>query len=165
MVKRTSLGELISTAIAAEDAARKVYLGFVHKFYSQPEVSNFWQTMADDESDHGRILSGMRECVPAEDLSTPIDARLAEKAKQLKALDIRKLVNSVTNLDDAYRIAYDLESSEVNTIFNFLTIRFLSSDKSYDIITATIDRHLLRLADFTRTFGDAEQCKQIAAIA
>ena len=34
-----------------------------------------------------------------------------------------------------------------------------------ELITATIDRHLLRLADFTRTFGDAEQCKRIAAIA
>ena len=98
------------------------------------------------------------------DMNTPIDARMAEKAEQLQNLDIRELVNSVENLDDAYRIAYDLESSEVNAIFNFLTIRFLSSDESYDIISATIDRHLLRLADFSRTFGDAEQCKQIAAI-
>jgi hypothetical protein len=165
MVKLTSLGELIDTAIAAEQAARKVYLGFTHKFFFRPDVSDFWQTMADDESDHARILAGMRECVPAEDLITPIDARLAEKARQLRALDIHKLVSSVDNLDDAYRIAYDLESSEVNTIFNFLTIRFLSTDESYDIITATIDRHLLRLAEFTRTFGDAEQCKHIAAIA
>ena len=53
----------------------------------------------------------------------------------------------------------------LNTVFNFLTIRFLSTDESYDIITATIDHHLLRLAEFTRTFGDAEQCKRIAAIA
>ena len=165
MVKLTSLGELIDTAIAAEDAARKVYLGFTHKFISLPDISDFWQTMADDESDHARILSGMREHVSAEELAAPIDARLAEKAHQLRGLDIRKLVNSVHNLNDAYQVAYDLESSEVNTVFNFLTIRFLSVDESYDIITATIDRHLLRLAEFTRAFGDAEQCKRIAAIA
>jgi rubrerythrin len=47
-----SLGELIREAIAAEQAARKVYLGFAHKFAERPDVSNFWQTMADDESDH-----------------------------------------------------------------------------------------------------------------
>jgi hypothetical protein len=41
----------------------------------------------------------------------------------------------------------------------------LSTDESYEIISATIDRHLLRLADFARTFGDAEHCKHIAAIA
>ena len=164
MIKITSLGELIEAAIAAENAARKVYLGFTHKFIFRPDASEFWQLMADDESDHARILSEMREHVPEEDMNTPIDARMAEKAEQLQNLDIRELVNSVENLDDAYRIAYDLESSEVNAIFNFLTIRFLSSDESYDIISATIDRHLLRLADFSRTFGDAEQCKQIAAI-
>lgn len=165
MVKITSLGELIETAIAAENAARKVYLGFTHKFVSRPDASDFWQTMADDEADHARILLEMREHVSEEDMNTPIDARLAEKAEQLQALDIRELVNSVANLDDAYRIAYDLESSEVNSIFNFLTIRFLSTDESYEIISATIDRHLLRLADFTRTFGDAEHCKHIAAVA
>ena len=165
MVKLMLLGELIETAIAAEDAARKVYLGFTHKFISQPEVSDFWQTMADDESEHGRILTEMRSHLPADELTLPVDARLAEKAEQLKKLDICKLVSSVRNLDDAYRIAYDLESSEVNTVFNFLTIRFLSTDESYDIITSTIDHHLLRLAEFTRAFGDAEQCRHIAAIA
>ena len=164
MIKITSLGELIETAIAAESAARKVYLGFTHKFIFRPEASEFWQLMADDEGDHARILSEMREHVSEEDMNTPIDARMTEKAEQLQTLDIRELVNSVETLDDAYRIAYDLESSEVNAIFNFLTIRFLSSDESYDIISATIDRHLLRLADFSRIFGNAEQCKQIAAI-
>ena len=164
MIKITSLGELIETSIAAESAARKVYLGFTHKFIFRPDTSEFWQLMADDEGDHARILSEMREHVSEEDMNTPIDARMTEKAEQLQTLDIRELVNSVANLDDAYRIAYDLESSEVNAIFNFLTIRFLSSDESYDIISATIDRHLLRLADFSRTFGNAEQCKQIAAI-
>ncbi len=165
MAKLISLGELVDTAIAAEDAVRKVYLGFTHKFISRPDISDFWQTMADDESDHGRILSQMRKHVSAEELARPIDARLAEKAEQLRSLDIHKLVNSVSNLDDAYQVAYDLESSEVNTVFNFLTIRFLSTDESYDIITATIDHHLLRLADFTRAFGDAEHCKEIAVIA
>ena len=162
MIKLTTLGELIDTAIAAEHAARKVYVGFTHKFMHLPDVSDFWQTMADDEGDHGRILSGMRERVSYEELAAPIDARLAEKADRLKHLNIQQLVNSVGNLDDAYQVAYDLESSEVNAIFNFLTIRFLSTEESYEIITATIDRHLLRLADFTRTFGDAEQCKQVA---
>lgn len=165
MVKLTSVGGLIKTAIAAENAARKVYLGFTHKFISRPDASDFWQTMANDEGDHARILSEMREHVSAEELGMPIDARMAEKADQVKNLDIHKLVNSVDNLDDAYQIAYDLESSEVNAIFNFLTIRFLSTDESYEIISATIDRHLLRLADFARTFGDAEHCKHIAAIA
>ena len=165
MVELITLGELIDTAIAGEDAARKVYLGFTHKFIARPDVSDFWQTMADDEAEHGRILSRVHRRVPAGELGTVVDADLAKRANRLKGLDIHQLVNSVVNLDDAYRIAYDLESSEVNTIFSFLTMRFLSADESYAIISATIDRHLLRLAEFSHTFGDADQCKRIAAIA
>lgn len=165
MIKLISLSELLQTSIAAEHAARKVYLGFTHKFIDQPDASDFWQTMADDESDHANILSGLRDHVSARELDSPIDERLAAKAAQLKSLDARTLVNSVHNLNHAYQIAYDLESSEVNTVFNFLTIRFLSAEESYEIISATIDRHLLRLAEFSRIFGDAEHCKRISSIA
>ena len=165
MIKLTSVAELIDLAIAAEGTARKVYLAFTHKFISRPDASDFWQTMADDEGDHARILSNMREHLSADELSQAIDARLAEKADHLRNIDVRQIVSSVHNLDEAYQVAYELESSEVNAIFNFLTIQFLSADESYEIITATIDRHLLRLADFSRTFGDAEHCKIISAIA
>ena len=161
MAQLISLAELINAAIAAENAARKVYLGFTYKFSSRPDVADFWQTMADDEGDHARILSDMRIHIFEEDLRMPIDARLAEQARELNKLDVHQLVNSVRNLDEAYEIAYKLESSEVNTVFNFLTIRYLPIEESYEIITATIDRHLLRLARFTRTFGDAEQCQHI----
>ncbi|MEN8126637.1 MAG: ferritin family protein [Planctomycetota bacterium] len=165
MATLISLDELIDAAVTAEGVARKVYLGFTHRFMQCPDAANFWQTMADDESDHARILKDIRQHVSAEELASPVDARLADKAHDLRSLNPQALVNSITNLDDAYQIAYDLESSEVNTVFNFLTIRFLSTDESYDIITATIDRHLLRLAEFTRTFGDAEQCRQITVSA
>jgi rubrerythrin len=156
------LSDLIDTAIATEDTARKVYLGFTYKFSSQPEVADFWQTMADDESVHARILSSLRSHVSEDKLHVPIDARLAEMAQKLKVLDARALVNSIHTLDDAYKIAYELESSEANTIFNFLTIRYLPTDESYDIINATIDRHLLRLAEFSRQFGDVDKCQHIA---
>ena len=165
MFQLLTLNELIDAAIAAEDAARKVYLGFTHKFAHHPEAAQFWQTMADDEAGHAQLLADIRCRIPAAELLMPVDARLAEQAEQLKSLDIHKLVNTVRNLDDAYQTAYRLESSEVNTIFNFLTIRFLSTEESYTIISTTIDRHLLRLAEFIHAFGSADRCKQIPAIA
>ena len=165
MAQLMSLAELIDAAISAEDAARKVYLGFTHKFFSRPDVADFWQSMADDEGDHARILSDFRIHIFEEDLRMPIDARLAEQARELNKLDVRQLVNSIQNLDEAYEIAYKLESSEVNTLFNFLTIRCLPIEESHEIISVTMDRHLLRLARFTRTFGDAEQCRHVAVSA
>ena len=163
MVEQISLGELFDVAIASEKAARKIYLGFKHKFSPFPPVSEFWQTMADDEAEHARILARVRQGVLPADLETPVDARMAEKAQHMRDLDTHQIIHSVNTLDDAYKIAYDLEASEVNMVFNFLTIRFLSVAESSEIVSATVDLHLLRLAEFSRYFGDAEQCKAIPA--
>ena len=165
MGRLMTIADLIEAAIEAENAARKIYLGFSHKFLSHPEASDFWQTMADDEADHARILTDLRDMLEPDTLSVPIDAQLAEKALDLCNLDPIRKVNSITNLDDAYRIAYELESSEVNTIFNFLMIRCLSHERSCKIISSTMDTHLLRLAHFSRQFGSANQCRHIAASA
>ena len=161
MTEKITFSELINAAIAAEDAAQKIYLAFKSNFLYRPDIANFWQAMADDENEHAQILSSIHGRVAVEDLAKPVDIQLAEKAYELQGLRVQELIEPVHNLNDAYEIAYDLESSEVNTIFNFLTIRFLSTEESYGIISSTIDRHLLRLADFTRSFGDAEQCKRV----
>lgn len=161
MTELITYSELINAAIAAEDAAQKIYLAFKSKFLYRPDIAKFWQTMADDESEHAQILASIHGRVAVKDLAVLVDIQMAEKAYELQALRVQELIETVNNLNDAYEIAYDLESSEVNTIFNFLTIRFLSTDESYGIICSTIDRHLLRLAEFTRSFGDAEQCKRI----
>ncbi|MEN8126636.1 MAG: ferritin family protein [Planctomycetota bacterium] len=163
MAQLITFSELINAAIAAEDAAQRVYLAFKAKFLNRMDVAEFWQAMADDESDHAQILASIHGRVPIEDLTMLVGVEMAEKAYELQGLNVQELIDSVSNLNDAYEIAYALESSEVNTVFNFLAIQFLSTDESYVIVSSTIDRHLLRLAEFTRTFGDAEHCRQVLA--
>jgi rubrerythrin len=162
--KLITFSELINAAIAAEDAAQRIYLAFKGKFLYRPDIANFWQAMADDENEHAQILSRIHGRIAVEDLAVLVDIQMAEKAYTLQELNVLELINSLHNLNDAYEIAYDLESSEVNTIFNFLIIRFLSTDESYEIISSAIDPHLLRLAGFARTFGNTEQCKSVLAM-
>ena len=50
MTELITFSELINAAIAAEDAAQKIYLAFKSKFLFRPDVANFWQTMADDDN-------------------------------------------------------------------------------------------------------------------
>jgi len=159
-----TFSELLNASIAAEDAAQKTYLAFKSMFLSHPDIAAFWQAMADDEEQHARILAGIHGRVSIEDLTVNVDIEMAEQAYKLQTLEVLGLTESVGNLDDAYRVAFELESSEINTVFNFLAIRFLSADESHRIVSEVIDRHLLRLAEFSRRFGTAEQCKLIAAI-
>ena len=165
MTEQITFSELINAAIAAEDAAQRIYLAFKSKFLYRPDIANFWQAMADDENEHAQMLSSIHGHVAVEDLAKLVDIQLAEKAYELQGLMAQGLIDSVNNLNDAYEIAYALEYSEINTIFNFLTKRFLSTDESCGIISSTIDRHLLRLSKFICTSGDAKQCKSVLATA
>ena len=158
-----TVSELINAAIAAEESARKIYLAFKHMFQRHEAIADFWQAMANDEEEHAHVLARIHGVVPVEALSSHINASLVVKAYELQGIDINSLINSVNNLNDAYQIAYTLEASEVNTVFNFLAINFLPKDESYNIISSLIDTHLLRLAEFTRTFGDARQCCKVPA--
>lgn len=164
MTQYVTLNELINSAIAAEDAARTIYLAFKRMFRHHPPVAAFWQTMADDENEHARVLANVHGLVPVEALTAPINVELVQAAYELEGLNAGPLLDSISDLNDAYAVAYSLESSEINTVFNFLTIKFLPPNESYSIIASVIDPHLLRLAEFTRTFGDAEQCKKIPAL-
>lgn len=163
MDKLITYSELLNAAIAAENAARTIYLAFLEKFLHNPDAAKFWQHMADDEKEHAEILSRIHGIVPVEDLTVLVGRELAEKAYQVQQWKVQEVIGLVKNLNDAYEIAYCIESSEVNTVFNFLAIRFLPSDESYSIISSTMDKHLLRLTQFSRTFGDADRCKKIHA--
>lgn len=164
MSQTITTSELINAAIAAENAARNIYLAFKQMFRHRPDIADFWQAMADDEEEHARVLARVHGLVPVEGLTYPVDASAASKAYQLQGIDIDSMLESVNNLNDAYQVAYTLESSEVNVVFNFLAINFLPAEESYKIISASISPHLLRLAQFTRTFGDIEQCRKVPAL-
>lgn len=164
MAQYVTLNDLINSAIVAEDVTGNVYKTFERMFSHQPEVAAFWKTMADDENEHARILANVHGLVTVEALASLIRAEMVEKVYELKGLDIESLIASVHNLDDAYWIAYQLESSEVNTVFNFLTSQYLPADESYRIFSSVIEPHLLRLSELTRTFGGVEQCRGISAI-
>jgi hypothetical protein len=64
-------------------------------------------------------------------------------------------------LNDAYELAHELENSEVNSIFKFLTSELIPSDKQEEFIFSTIKQHQQKLLDFDRNFGDSEWRKGI----
>ena len=109
MTELITLSELINAAIAAEDVAQKVYLAFKQKFLYRQDVADFWQALAEDESEHAHILARVHGVVPVQDLTTMVDVDLAEMAYKLQGLNVEELIESVHNLNDAYEIAYKLQ--------------------------------------------------------
>ncbi len=105
-----------------ERLVSKVYFRFSHLFLHNPELRDFWWQMAVEEEQHACILLACKAIVENfQDKS--VDAEiLQEKADQLKtqiSTYLRKGTPSIT-MEEAFQIALELESSELNAIYSGL---------------------------------------------
>jgi len=135
---QATIGDLLAVGVQLEAAAQRFYEGLVEMFRHAPEVADFWRHFAADEMLHGKQLTELHASTSETRLSEPTDAMMLEAGRKLLVLSPEDRLREVRNLDDAYEIAHDLETSETNTIFRFFITEF-SQDRC--IITAML-RHL-----------------------
>jgi len=113
---------LISFA-AIERLVSKIYFRFSHLFLGQPELRDFWWEMAREEEQHACILQACRAVIEnfAEAALDPAINR--DKAQQLNLRLNAFLAQGTASLtlDEAFRIALDIESSEIDAIYSKLT--------------------------------------------
>ena len=112
---------LISFA-AIERLVSKIYFRFSHLFLAQPELRDFWWEMAREEEQHACILQACRAVIEnfAEaKLESTINR---DKAQQLSLRFNAFLAQGTPSLtvEDAFGIAVDIESSEIDAIYSKL---------------------------------------------
>lgn len=113
---------LISFA-AIERLVSKIYFRFSHLFLAQPELRDFWWEMAREEEQHACILEACRAVI-----ENFTDANLGptitrDKAQQLNLRLNGFLAQGTASLtvEEAFRIAVDIESSEIDAIYSRLS--------------------------------------------
>lgn len=106
-----------------ERLVSKIYFRFSHLFLTQPELRDFWWEMAREEEQHACILQACRAII--ENFS---DRQLDPSITRDKALQLNaRLSGFLTQgsaeltLEDAFRIAVDIESSEIDAMYSKLT--------------------------------------------
>jgi rubrerythrin len=163
MTKSMTLSHLFEYGIAAENASRDFYLGLAQKFSSRPDISSFWKIMADEEICHARTLEKARNSLSSDKLNASIDPSMEKKGQalcKLSILDIN-LLDSIRNLEDAYQLAHELESSDINIVFSFLKLKLIPDGEKDHLSTMSIEHHIQKLVDFPKIFGDAQIRKGI----
>jgi rubrerythrin len=105
--------------IGLEERSAELYLELSVRFFDNPELSWFWVEMAMEEKQHAGMLQHCREAgIFAEDLpDTGQIRRLNTLFQQLEA----RLAQPKLTLDDAFEMAVELESSEINDVYSRLT--------------------------------------------
>lgn len=105
-----------------ERLVSKVYYRFSHLFLHHPELRDFWWQMALDEERHAAILLACRVLIggPPEGALDPSISR--EKAEQLQAQISAYLGKGTPSIsvEEAFRIALEIECSEVDVIYGKL---------------------------------------------
>src|SRR6266581_4237603 len=118
--RRTTIREILDTAIELEKRTMALYVGFVKAFPRPEEVRNFWFTMARHEAGHCGALAlveGILESDPHRAAKTRVwfDPSTATRLRSLLSAYQREARSGV-RLERAFEMAIDLEASELEDV-------------------------------------------------
>ena len=105
-----------------ERLVSKIYFRFSHLFLHHPELRDFWWEMGVEEEQHASILLACRELIKNytdEALDPSIGRDKAEELKGRLSVYLNKGTPSI-EVEEAFRIALEIESSEIDTIYGKL---------------------------------------------
>jgi len=118
--RRTTIREILDTAIELEKRTMALYVGFVKAFPRPEEVRNFWFTMARHEAGHCGALALVESIVesdPRGAARTPVwfDPTTVTRLRSLLTAYLREARGGV-GLERAFEMAIDLEASELEDV-------------------------------------------------
>ena len=105
-----------------ERLVSKIYFRFSHLFLVEPDLRDFWWEMAREEEQHACILQACRAVIENYE-----EERLDPNISRAKARQLRSWLESLVargtaalTIDEAFGIALDIESSEIDAIYSQL---------------------------------------------
>ena len=147
MSDRQSVRILFEYAIAAEYYARELYREFARLFAADSGVAAFWQRYTAEEMGHARWLEQLLKKLPPETCDAPADVDRLEAARHIIKVPLPNALAKVETLEDAYQLAHELESSEMNTIFEFLLFTFADDPQATQFARDQLHEHVARLSE------------------
>jgi rubrerythrin len=145
MLKPLTLAELNDLAIALEHSSEALYRELAAMFAHEPDVSQFWTLMADEEVAHAEWLGELRKSLEDHQLQKQVDSRFSDAAWELLQISPKARLRNIKNLDEAYEVARDFESAETNAIFDFLISDYLLATRAKDFLHSQVGVHVERL--------------------
>ena len=112
----------LATFAELERLVSKIYFRFSHLFLGNPELRDFWWEMAREEEQHACILFACKALIENYD-DEALDPMISdEKARELEARLLSYLGHGTPSLtvQEAFRIALEIESSEIDAIYSKL---------------------------------------------
>jgi hypothetical protein len=148
------LGKIFEKAIETKKRVGQIYRQFARLFSHIPEVEDFWRKMNINQITHADWLKEIKESLTEEQILSLPEVELVLKTHSIKNLFDKHSKKEIGSLHDAYEVAHEIESSEVNNLFKMLSREFISSEKKKNFILAEIDEHRRQIMSFPEKFED-----------
>src|SRR5688572_18548606 len=105
-----------------ERLVAKIYFRFSHLFLAVPALRDFWWEMAKEEEQHACILHACRAIIENYDDEALDPSINREKAQALSTRLNSFLTEGIRSLtiEEAFRIALELENSEIDAVYSKL---------------------------------------------
>jgi hypothetical protein len=105
-----------------ERLVSRIYFRFSHLFLEDRELRDFWWGMAREEEQHACILLACKALIENYDDESLDPSISREKAQELEAKLLSYLAQGTPSLtrEEAFQIALELESSEIDAIYGKL---------------------------------------------
>ncbi len=147
-------GKAILLAASFEKRAADFYQMLSTRFDYLPEVASFFDEMSHEEREHEIAIISVYKTLASSHLAEPPSQELCDGVLTVSSLLDQILKHEISNLNDAYEIAHQLEFSEMNTLLKFVLVTGLPEQKRTELTAVPIEEHQEKLLDFDRLFGD-----------
>ena len=123
-------------------------------FAHTPEVAAFWIDLAHDEEHHADALKETQESLTNEQLTQSADPQLLINIKEILTTLKEIQLDQINTLDDAYKVAHELEISEINSVFKILAAEYISEKNRMETTISQLGDHIEKLMTFNEHFGN-----------
>ena len=147
-----TLHDLFDRSIQIEKQAEVIYKELEKRFAHNPEAAALWKALAADEVIHAQVLAKALEAAPPEKLASQAPVEVWASVQEILDRMGQDLPGSIKSLKDAYELAHQLEYSEVNAIFEFLTVDAVPGNVERAFVRTHIIKHQKRLTDFSEGY-------------
>jgi hypothetical protein len=148
------LGKIFESAIETKRKVGQMYQQFAELFSHVPEVEDFWRKMNLNQITHADWLQETKESLSEDQILSLPEVELVLKTHAIRNLFEKHSEKEIGTLHDAYLIAHELESSDVNDLFKTLSSQYISSEEKRNLVLDTIEEHRKQIKDLSKKFED-----------
>lgn len=157
-----SLTEILDTHAKLETQVGEIYVGFVAAFGQNPDLRSLWSAMALEEGGHAALIRAVNKGLlsgvfQAKSFLLPVDVL---NALCVRVAEYYQQTSEGVSLDEALRITWELECSELDFIRELLVSSSNLAELGFPANMESKDKHVGRLREMIQQYTTDEALRR-----